>query len=297
MSTTTDKPPVNGRANGTSPDATSAVPVDTYQDAAPLLRRPFTPAAVKWKVQAANVDGGWALIVAHIDARLVIERLNLVCPHLWTGEEYHPASNGLMWCSLTIDGITRRDVGEGQGKGLVSDALKRAAVHFGIGVSLYAIPKTFLNAGPHLKPIQTRNGPSFEMTEAGEKECARRYTAWLEQQGKAAFGEPLDHGDADGSVGDPVGAAPAPEAPAPAPADPPPAAGAAERPVLDLEQELTDLLDKRSDLKDRRALADAAMRELGAPVGQRLRELKAASTGRDLDALLARLENAKAAGA
>jgi hypothetical protein len=50
-----------------------------------------------------------------------------------------------MWCDLTIDGITRSDVGEGVGKALVSDSFKRAGVRFGIGVSLYAIPKMMLD--------------------------------------------------------------------------------------------------------------------------------------------------------
>jgi hypothetical protein len=47
-------------------------PVETYKEAARHLRRPFTQAAVKFKVQATwpkdNPTGG--LIVAYIDARL-----------------------------------------------------------------------------------------------------------------------------------------------------------------------------------------------------------------------------------
>jgi hypothetical protein len=41
-------------------------------------------------------------------------------------------------------GVTRTDVGEsteGLSKDLVSDALKRAAVPFGVGVSCYALPE------------------------------------------------------------------------------------------------------------------------------------------------------------
>lgn len=191
------------------------LPVDSYKDAAPYLRRPFTPQAVKFKVQA-TWDGG-ALIVPYIDARLAIERLNLVCPHLWT-DKYEPTAQGLMWCHLTVDGITRSDVGTeiGQGdagkKGLVSDALKRAAVKFGIGVSLYAMPKLRVSESDgHLRKAKQ---DKYALTPNGETHCRKLYEGWLDTKGKQAFGgEPLDHGDADDSVGDAEVESSAPAAP------------------------------------------------------------------------------------
>jgi hypothetical protein len=182
-------------------DATQPrLPVDIYRDAAPLLRRPFTAAAVKFKVQATwpKDKPEAALIVAYIDARLAIERLNLVCPHLWE-DDYKSVGDGLMWCYLTVDGITRRDVGEGKGKGLVSDALKRAAVHFGVGVSLYAIPKIVLkSADGHVVLKQGK----LAITPTGEERCRTIYEMWLDTRGTQAFGEPLDHGDVDNAAGD-----------------------------------------------------------------------------------------------
>lgn len=174
------------------------LPVDTYRDAAPFLRRPFTPAAVKFKVQTTWQSG--ALIVAYIDARLAVERLNLVCPHLWR-DEYRPQGGGLMWCDLTVDGITRSDVGEGKGKGLVSDALKRAAVRFGVGVSLYAIPKMILN-NEYLKRKTKGDREEVTLTDAGDQRVRKLYADWLDAHGKRAFGEPLDHGDVEGAQGD-----------------------------------------------------------------------------------------------
>lgn len=188
----------------------TAFPVDSFKDAAPHLRRPFTPAAVKFKVQATWPDGG--LIVAYIDARLVVERLNLIVPHLWH-DAYRPLGGGQMWCDLTIDGITRSDVGEGAGKGLVSDALKRAAVRFGIGVSLYATPSLMLN-NPHLKRKERGGKETVTINGDGMRVVRATYTAWLEQHGTKAFGEPLDHGDVDGAQGDHE--ADAPDVPAPA---------------------------------------------------------------------------------
>jgi hypothetical protein len=187
-------------------DAVEGLPADNFREAAPFLRRPFTPQAVKFKVQATwpKDNPEHALIVSYIDARLAIERLNMVCPHLWA-DEYEPTQTGLMWCHLTVDGITRRDVGEGVGKALVSDALKRAAVHFGIGVSLYAIPKTVLKLEEStklVKRVQTAKGPSLQITPRGEARCRELYAGWLKSAGTAAFGDPLDHGDSDDATGD-----------------------------------------------------------------------------------------------
>lgn len=180
------------------------LPVDSFKDAAPLLRQPFTPAAVKFKVQATwpkdNPDS--ALIVSYIDARLAVERLNKVCPHLWS-DAYTPVDAKTMWCHLTVDGVTRSDVGEGEKKGLVSDALKRAAVKFGVGVSLYATTKIILSLKDgHLKSVTASGKKSLALTPKGEQRCRDIYAQWLKEHGSKAFGEPLDHGDVEDTVGD-----------------------------------------------------------------------------------------------
>lgn len=191
--------------NGTAPDPPAdQFPCETFRDAARHMRRPFTSAAVKFKVQATwpKDDPHSGLIVSYIDARLVVERLNLLAPHLWH-DAYRAVGQGQMWCDLTVDGITRSDVGEGQGKGLVSDALKRAAVKFGIGVSLYAVPKMILKVqSGAVKSKQTAKGKTLELTPQGEQILRDTYEHWLDQHGKQAFGEPLDHGDVIGAQGD-----------------------------------------------------------------------------------------------
>lgn len=171
----------------------SECPVDSFKDAYPFLRRPFTPAAVRFKVQATWKGG--ALIVAYIDARLAAGRLNHVIPHKWASSfEYDP--KGDLICHLTVDGITRSDIGEGyKGKGLWSDALKRAAVHFGVGESLYVLPKMTLNEGQLLKGKEFKGKTTYVLTPMGVTHCREVYEHWLESTGKQAFGEPLDHGD------------------------------------------------------------------------------------------------------
>lgn len=194
--------------NGAAPPLRSPeqFPLDSFRDAARELRRPFTAEAVRFKVQA-NLGpkdaptGG--LVVCYIDARLVVERLNLIVPHRWS-DAYEQFGNGLMWCHLTVDGITRSDVGEGQGKALVSDALKRAAVKFGVGVSLYATPSMFVKiADGHAKVVNTSKGKACALTPNGETRMRDTYSGWLDTKGIQAFGEPLDHGDTLGAQGDP----------------------------------------------------------------------------------------------
>lgn len=180
-------------------------PVDSYRDAAEHLRRPFAPPAVKWKVQTVFGEGSGCIIVAYIDARLVVERLNLVCPHLWS-DEYETVGQGLLLCRLTVDGITRRDVGEGSGKALYSDALKRAAVKFGVGVSIYALPQVTIYWKDGEKRVKARpkgNKTTLELTDYGRDKFREGYGKWLAEHGEKHFGPALDHGDVEGAVGDP----------------------------------------------------------------------------------------------
>ncbi len=275
---------------GSKPDVaepqTVPLPVDRYRDAARELRRPFAANAVKFKVQATWPRGApnAALIVPYVDSRLVVERLNLVCPHLWS--ERFERDGSLLWCHMTIDGVTRSDVGEGyQGKGLISDARKRAAVQFGVGVSLYATPKIVLkfDSGPVLRKVRTRDGESLGLTDVGERECRQLYEKWLDSHGEQAFGRVLDHGDVEDSLGDAADQSPQREAAA---TEPTPAAAA---PPEDPEQALAALLAEDHPLAAKRAEANASMVDLAAGPERRLRELRAAGDDRAMNALLDRL--------
>lgn len=172
------------------------------------LRRPFTPEAIRWKVQATWPQPPQnALIVPYMDARLVYERLNLVVGGGWEAE-YEDAPGGkFMWCRLTVLGHTRRDVGQEMMnmKGLISDAVKRAAVPFGIGSSLYVIPKMILGKNQGLREVSGGGGKkslAFNFDGKAEGELRKRYAEWLGGHGIAAFGEPLSHGDTADAVGD-----------------------------------------------------------------------------------------------
>lgn len=113
------------------------------------LKEPFDDSRIKFKLQSKSSDGRYGLFVPYVDARDVIERLNATGA-AWS-DEYEIAEaklklpNGstadgyMASCKLTIDGTTRQDVGEGDTpKAAVSDALKRTAVKFGLGLHLYS---------------------------------------------------------------------------------------------------------------------------------------------------------------
>lgn len=181
------------------------MPVSTLNEALPLLRRPFAPEAIQFKIQSVFKEAKGCLVVAYIDARLVIERLNAVAGEAW--EPHFKTVEGLphmLWCNLQVFGSVRSDIGEGQGqtegmkrKAAVSDALKRAAVHFGVGVSVYALPQiTLYRSQPHVEPRKTQKGETLALTEAGHVKLREGYAKWLET--KNTFGPAMAHGDVEG---------------------------------------------------------------------------------------------------
>lgn len=191
-----------------------AVVKQTFADAAAQLRAPFTPEAIRFKVQTVikprrgeEVARG-AVLVAYIDARLVIERLNAVVPGSWQDSYFRVEGQpNYLVCRLKVGELVREDVGywrSGFGKEVYSDALKRAAVHFGIGVSVYATPQVTLwtpeaISKGFLKSVPGKDGPSLALTDKGERGLRGGYRAWLLEHGVKVFGNPLDHGDVEDS--------------------------------------------------------------------------------------------------
>lgn len=161
------------------------------------LRRPFSENDVRIKLQTATVA------VLYLDARLVIDRLNQVCGLDWS-DDYTATTGGLL-CKLTVCGTTRQDVGlAGDGpqgnsqKAILSDALKRAAVKFGVGLSVYAAPVHRLTeADVWLK----KDGKPGGLKDAAERRIRVDYGRWVASQG-AHFGAPLAAGFEAGSAGD-----------------------------------------------------------------------------------------------
>lgn len=118
-----------------------------------LLTAHFEPDQIQWRAGATNnkENPTQALALAYIDARSVQERLDLVCgPENWR-DEYRAIEDGFI-CALSIrcgdEWITKEDGADKSDteplKGGISDALKRAAVKWGIGRYLYDLPVTWV---------------------------------------------------------------------------------------------------------------------------------------------------------
>lgn len=188
------------------------------------LAAPFPPAAVKFLPR--NVKANRCLAMPYIDARLVEDRLDdVVGPGGWS-DAYELVSNGSVVCKLSVlcvtgDGIawvTKCDVGSPSEqpdmgdklKAAFSDALKRAAVKFGIGRYLYRCPPVWCDYDPVKKQItQKPHLPAFALPKVAPSDT------------------PMYHGDYE-DLDPPVATvASPPPAPASPPASPPPPAASA----------------------------------------------------------------------
>jgi hypothetical protein len=133
------------------------------------LKEPFEPEVVQYRSGASSVEKRKALALAYVEARDVMNRLDEVLgAHGWDTELSETAT-GQIICKLTIHfadagGVVhspcRCDVGgtvstaapgdRGGGvdklKAAASDALKRAAIGFGIGRYLYYLPNFWVDA-------------------------------------------------------------------------------------------------------------------------------------------------------
>lgn len=113
------------------------------------LAAPFQPEEIDFLPRTPQ--NGRALALPYIGARSVMQRLDAVVgPENWSFdfEVITPPGGVGTWVKgrLTVLGITKCDAGEGGDeeeplKSAVSDALKRCAVHFGVGRYLYYLPK------------------------------------------------------------------------------------------------------------------------------------------------------------
>lgn len=139
------------------------------------LRKPFAAEQIKWKIQTNPRDDGdgYAVVVAYVDARDVAERLDLATGGDWSNDYALPqvqaGSYAVLECRLTVCGVTRCDVGavpiETGGdatKDLYSDALKRAAVQFGVSSHVYRFP--------NVKAKAEKFGKSFYLTRRARDE-------------------------------------------------------------------------------------------------------------------------------
>ena len=118
------------------------------------LERPFDAHRIHWRVGATTRDKTKCIPLAYIDARDVMQRLDAIVGEYNWQCEYPLADSGLLICKLGIYFDDRKEwiwKSNGAGdthveaeKGKCSDAFKRAAVLWGIGRYLYALPNQWV---------------------------------------------------------------------------------------------------------------------------------------------------------
>ncbi len=131
------------------------------EDVSRRLAEPFAASEVKWK--PAVVQGNRAMALAYVDARVVQDRLDDVMGPMNWQDDYECLSDGSVVCRLRLrlagEWITKVDVGSpseqpdehDRMKAAFSDALKRAAVKFGVGRFLYRLPSQWVDYDPQKK--------------------------------------------------------------------------------------------------------------------------------------------------
>jgi hypothetical protein len=202
------------------------------------LKDPFDFVDVDYRIGASTQDKARGMLVFYIDARAVMDRLDAYTAEhkgtWWTS--YAPLADGQhIECQLTVQmpvggalvAVTRCDVGEpseGMGdtlKGAYSDALKRAAVQFGIGRYLYSLGETWVAVGE-------RNGKAVLTDES--RTAARKF--YVDRVGGAPSPAPAATAPAKMPAAPP--SAPSPVAQGP---NPPVAAGVGKRYPIGPEDE------------------------------------------------------------
>ena len=138
--------------------------VKTTEDLMFELAKPFPRKSIEWRVQRTTKDGTAGLALAYVNARTVQDRLNEVMGSNWQSKHinYGPKTICHLGLKLNDEWKWRSDgAGDTQfeaDKGAISDALKRAAVSFGVGRHLYDLPSIWVKC-------ETKNGRFSRFTQ------------------------------------------------------------------------------------------------------------------------------------
>jgi hypothetical protein len=169
---------VPAHENGAQP-----MPAVDVQALTRALAEPFERHEVRFK--PAVVSGNRAMALAYVDARVIQDRLDDVLGPLNWQDDYECLSDGSVVCRLRLrlgsEWVTKVDVGgpseQPDGgdrlKAAFSDALKRAAVKFGVGRYLYRLPSQWVDYDPHRKQfVKTPTLPDFALPQKERKTVA-----------------------------------------------------------------------------------------------------------------------------
>ena len=149
-----------------------------------LLRRPFNPSDISWRVGATSGsdEEKKGVALAYIDARDVMRRLDeVLTPARWQCR-YPWSDTKRLVCEIGVYTDTTAWIWKSNGagdtdveaeKGAFSDAFKRAAVLWGIGQYLYDLPNTWVKL--------EKRGKSWVIPKDQQIDLTKRLGAWQEK--------------------------------------------------------------------------------------------------------------------
>lgn len=172
------------------------------------LRRPFSSDAIEYRPLGRAGRDSKVAVIFYIDSRLVVARLNQVAGAANWMDAYEPLLRHEaptqfypVECRLTVYGVTKVDVGgdrhnepsEHAWKGAYSDALKRAAVKFGVGAFLYSIPRIRVGADvDKADSDDPKRWRTLGVSREGRAAAEAAYQRWLANEQLNPFGPALD---------------------------------------------------------------------------------------------------------
>jgi hypothetical protein len=151
-------------------------------DIADRLAEPFACEEIRWK--PAAVSGNRALAIGFVDARTIMQRLDDVLGITGWTDAYRFLPDGSCVCKLTccIGGhwLSKMDVGgpseqEDEGdrrKAAASDALKRAAVKWGLARYIYRLPRVWVPYDPKAKQLTPPELPPWALPYVSPRDAA-----------------------------------------------------------------------------------------------------------------------------
>jgi hypothetical protein len=151
----------------------------TIDELARRFAQPFAANEIEWRVQSSGKTqrGPWVRVLAYVTNRAIMDRLDAVCGIAGWKNEYKPLPDGALTCGLSIrvgeewitkwDGADKTDIEST--KGGLSNAMKRAAVQWGIGRYLYHLEEGYAiianmddRDAEYLKENSQKHGPALK---------------------------------------------------------------------------------------------------------------------------------------
>jgi len=193
------------------------LPAQSYEEAIPFLRRPYTPNLVRGLViNAPDSTTAPCTIGLYAIGESLMDRLNLTCGPDWEHDfeivkesEYTAKGKTFYYCEvqaiLVVFGVLRRDIGAssadtpgGAKMNARAQAWKRTGRWHGPGQCLYGTEDFLVFRGEEPGKLHVpKSGEHPHKRPYIDKACElvirEQYKGWLTEEGEKSYGPPLEH--------------------------------------------------------------------------------------------------------